>query len=114
MRRGYERLVNLLYGGGRREPLTLTIMRHTWIVNVDLYVPFRGELSTLEAALATERQYVIDQLAKYPLLNACAGVASAEITNGDKPLPLENKRSPYRGQRLYLEVKENVKPARVE
>jgi hypothetical protein len=114
MRKGYERFLNVLYGGGTRTPLTLTIMRHKWTVCIDLYVPYRGDLQTLEAALATERQKVIDQLAKYPLLNGCAGVNSAEIMNGDRPIPLENKRSPYRGQRLYLEVQENAKPARVE
>lgn len=109
---GLPRVCRLLYGGGRREPLTLTLMRHIWQINVDIYVPYRGELSTLEAALATERQTVLDQLAKYPLLNNCAGVTNAEVTNSDKPEPLAPKKTAYRGQRLYLEVKEIVKPAR--
>ena len=114
LKKGYERVCRLLYGGGRREALTITIMRHTWVINVDIYVPYRGDIPTLEAALATERQKIIDQLAKYPLLNACAGVTSAEITNADKPEPLAPKKSPYRGQRLYLQVQEMVKPARTE
>ncbi len=109
---GLPRVCRLLYGGGRREELTLTVMRHIWTINVDIYVPYRGDLSTLEAALATERQTVIDQLANYPRLNNTAGVISAEILNGDKPEPLAPKKTAYRGQRLYLEVREAVKPTR--
>jgi hypothetical protein len=114
LKKGYERVVKLLYGGGVRNPLTLTTMQHTWTVNVDVYVPYRGELSVLESTLATERQTIIDQLAKYPRLNNCTGVVDAEITNGNKPEPLNSKRSPYRGQRLYLLVQEVVYPGRVE
>jgi hypothetical protein len=113
IKNGLPRVCRLLYGGGKREELTLTIMRHTWTINVDIYVPYRGKLDTLEAQLATERQTIIDQLAQYPRLNNCAGVISAEVLNGDKPEPLAPKKSAYRGQRLYLEVKESVKPARV-
>ncbi len=109
---GLPRVCRLLYGGVRREPVTLTLMRHIWTINVDIYVPYRGDLATLEALLATERQKVLDQLANYPLLNNCAGVTTAEITNADKPEPLAPKKTAYRGQRLYLEVKEVVKPAR--
>ncbi len=109
---GLPRVCRLLYGGGRREELTVTLMRHIWTINVDIYVPYRGELSTLEASLATERQTIIDQLAKYPMLNNTAGVTKAEILNGDKPESLAPKKTAYRGQRLYLEVNEVVKPAR--
>jgi len=114
IKRGLPRVCRLLYGGGRREGLTITLMRHIWTVNVDIYVPYRGDLATLEASLATERQTIIDQLAQYPRLNNCAGVTSAEILNGDKPEPLAKKKTAYRGQRLYLEIKETVKSARVE
>ncbi len=111
---GLPRVCRLLYGGGRREQLTIKLVRHIWTINVDIYVPYRGDLATLEASLATERQTIIDQLANYPRLNSCAGVTSAEVLNGDKPEPLAPKKSAYRGQRLYLEIKETVKPARVD
>lgn len=114
LKKGYERVVRLLYGGGSRAPLTLTTLQDTWTINIDLYVPYRGQLLVLEAALATERQTIIDQLAKYPRLNNCSGVTDAEITNGDKPEPLASKKSVYRGQRLYLQVKESISPGRVE
>ncbi len=112
LKKGYERVCRLLYGGGRREQLTIKLMRHIWTVNVDVYVPYRGSIATLEANLATERDKIIEQLAKYPLLNNTAGVTSAEIINGDKPEPLAPKGVPYRGERLYLQVQETVKPAR--
>ena len=111
---GYARVCRLLYGGGRRIPLTIKIMEYVWTINVDIYVPYRGDLPTLESSLATERQTIIDQLAKYPRLNNCIGVIDAEITNGDKPEPLESKKTAYRGQRLYLEAHEYIDPGRLE
>lgn len=114
IKKGYERVCRILYGGERCEQVTLQALKYTWIANIDIFVPYRGVVATLEANLAVERQTVIDQLALYPKLNACAGVVSAEITNSDKPEPLNPKHSAYRGQRLYLQVVEIVTPVRVE
>ncbi len=114
IKKGYSRVCRVLYGGGTREEVSLRCVQHTWTINLDVYVPYRGDIPTLEASLATERQTIIDQLALYPKLNACSGVIDAEITNGDKPEPLNTKRSAYRGQRLYLKVEELVTPSRVE
>lgn len=113
IKKGVEQAVRVWYGGSRREPITLTLMRHIWTVRIDVYVPYRGKIQDMEATLATERQEVIDTLAKYPLLNNLSGVSKAEILNGDTPEPLNTKKNAYRGQRLYLEVHETVKPARV-
>ena len=113
IKKGLERVVKVWYGSSRREPITLTIMRHIWTVRIDVFVPYRGRIQDMETSLATERQKVIDTMAKYPLLDNLAGVSKAEILNGDAPEPLNTKKTAYRGQRLYLEVHENVKPARV-
>lgn len=113
IKKGFERVVRAWYGSTRREPLTLTLMRHIWTVRVDVFVPYRGKVQDMESTLANERQKVIDTLAKYPRLDNLAGVTKAEILNGDAPEPLNTKKTAYRGQRLYLEVHETVKPARV-
>lgn len=111
---GLARVCRVLYGGYRKAPITLQVEKFTWTINLDVYVAYRGSKTTLEAALATERQKVIDKLGLYPLLDSATGVVRAEITNGDKPEPLGQKNAAYRGQRLYLEVDEYVTPAREE
>lgn len=112
-KKGLERVVRVIYGGSRREEITIALMRHIWTVNIDLYVPYRGKIQDMEATFATERQKVIDTLAIYPRLDDLEGVTKAELLNGDRPEPLATKKAAYRGQRMYLEVHETVKPARV-
>jgi hypothetical protein len=113
IKKGLERVCTVKYGNVRREAITITMMRHIWIVLVDIFVPYRGRIQDMETSLATERQKVIDTLAIYPHLDDLAGVTKAEILNGDAPEPLNPKKSAYRGQRLYLEVHETTKPVRV-
>ena len=113
-KKGYERVARFLYGGVRPEQLTLTLVKNIWTVNIDLYVPFRGQVAELEGRLATERQKIIDTFNLYPILNGTAGVQWARIINGATPEPLNPKKGSYRGQRLFLEVAEVTKPARVE
>jgi len=113
IKKGYERVCRVWYGSSRREEVTISLMRHIWTVRIDIFVPYRGKIQDMEATLASERQKVIDTLATYPRLNDLTGVTKAEILNGDSPEPLNPKRTSYRGQRLYLEVHEIVKPARV-
>lgn len=113
IKKGLERVVRVMYGGSRREELTITLMRHVWTVRIDLYVPYRGKIQDMEATFATERQKVIDTLAIYPRLNDLTGITKAELLNGDTPEPLATKKTAYRGQRMYLEVHETVKPVRV-
>ena len=90
------------------------MLRHIWTVNVDLYVPYRGDVPELEGRLATERQKVLGTFDEYPLLDGTAGVQWARIINGANPEPLNPKKASYRGQRLFLEVAEVTKPGRVE
>lgn len=112
IKKGAERFVRIMYARVTQRPLTITMIEHTWTVKVDIFVPYRGRIQSMETTLATERQKVIDTLAKYPKLNNLAGVIKAEITNGDAPEPLGSRKTAYRGQRLYLSIRQAVQPVR--
>ena len=112
MKRGFERLVRVMYARVNRRPLTATMMEHDWTVKIDVLIPYRGRIQDMEETLATERQKVIDTLAKYPKLDNMAGIISAEVMNGDAPEPLGSKKTAYRGQRLYLTIRQAVEPPR--
>ena len=113
LKRGFDRLVRVMYGGLGRRALTVTMMEHTWTVRVDVFVPYRGRIQEMEARLATERQKIVDTLAKYPKLNSLTGIISAEVLNAETPEPLGSKKTAYRGQRLYLSIRQAVDPVRV-
>jgi hypothetical protein len=100
IKKGLARVARIWYDSSRREPISVTLMRHIWTLRVDLYVPYRGRIQDMEATMATERQKIIDTFAIYPRLNDLAGVTIAEILNGEAPQPLESKRTSYRGQRM--------------
>jgi hypothetical protein len=112
MKKGWSRLIRVMYDTVSRKDLTLALMEHTWRIKIDIFVPYRGQIQEMDRALATERQKVIDQLAQYPKLNGLAGVFRAEILNGASPEPLGGKKTAYRGQRLYLEVRQATQPTR--
>lgn len=115
MKKGLARTVRLLKGPHTQRPLTITLYLHVWTVNIDLYVPWKGAMATLESDLYTEGQKIIDTLHEYPRLNGSAGVTSAEILNAGQPEALAgDRKGRYRGQRYILEVKETVTPTRAE
>jgi len=115
MKRGLARTVRILKGPHVQVPVTLTSYRHTWTINIDLYVPWKGSMATLESDLYTEGQKLVDTLHKYPRLNASAGVTSAEIVNAGQPEAIAgDRKGRYRGQRYILEVRETATPVRAE
>jgi hypothetical protein len=112
IKKGWDRLVRVMYARVSRRDLTLALMEHTWTIKVDIYVPYRGRIQDMEDSLAIERQKVIDLLARYPTLNNLEGIYRAEVLTGDAPEPLGGKKTAYRGQRLWLEIKQAVQPSR--
>ena len=112
IKRGWPRVVRVLYDRVSRTPITLALVERTWTIKVDIFVPYSRRISDMEDTMATEREKVIDHLAKYPTLNGLSGIFKAEILNGDAPEPLGSKKTAYRGQRLYLEVKQATQPSR--
>lgn len=115
MKKGLARTVRVLKGPHTQNPVTIQLYRHVWTIYIDLYVPWKGKMATLETDLYTEGQKIIDTLHKYPRLNGSAGVTSAELLNAGQPEALAgDRKSRYRGQRYTLEVVEVVEPERLE
>ena len=111
---GLERVCRVSYGNQTREELTIRSELYTWTLNIDVFVPWRGEDNVLQASLNTETQKVIDTLEAWPKLAATSGVLDSNVTSINKAEPLAEKMGSYRGQRLIMEVQEEVTPSRSE
>ena len=112
--KGLARLVVVSYGQHRREELTLQLERRIWTYNVDVLVPWRGELTELDIRVGTETQKVIDTLAKYPRLNGVADVQKAIMTQSVTTDVITERKGGYRGRRHAVDVLEIYDPQRAE
>jgi len=60
-------------------------LRTQWTINIELYIPFGGEMSTVASNIRTVRQAVIDHIDKYPTLNGASGVVLALLQGAGEP-----------------------------
>lgn len=111
--KGKSVAVNVRYQQHSETELTLSTVEKTWIINIDVYVPWKGKHEEFASRITTEMQKVVDIVGQYPRLNETTGVIDAKLTVGNLPSPLEAKRGRYRGQRLVLTVREAVTPTRL-
>jgi len=114
MAKGKPRVVVVSYNSHRKEQLTLKLERRIWTYNVDVMIPWRGDLTELNTRVGTETQKVIDTLAKYPKLNGVAGIQRTAVTMANTPDLIQEKKGGYRGKRHFLDVLEIVDPGRLE
>ena len=112
--KGLARVVVVSYDSVSTEQITIKMERRTWVYNVDVLVPWRGELAELDTRVGVETQKVIDTLAAYPRLNATANVQRADFSNSARPDLIMEKKGVYRGRRHTLNVLEIVDPGRAE
>ena len=112
--KGLARLVIVSYNQHRTEQLTLSMERWIWTYNIDVMVPWRGELTELDTRVGTETQKVVDTLAKYPKLGAVAGIQRTDLTLSNTPDLIQESKGGYRGRRHFLEIIEIVNPGRLE
>lgn len=110
--KGLERIVRVMYAKVQMQELTIRMVEHIWTLKIDIFVPYRGRIQDMEASLAEERQKVIETLDKYPRLDGLSGIIKAVIRNGDTPEPLMERRTGYRGQRLWFDIHQSITPAR--
>jgi len=112
--KGLSRFCLVSYNSDKTEELSVKQEKRTWFLNVDVFVPWRGDLATLEGSIMTEFQKVKDELALYPRLDHCAGVLKASLTQGMFPDVITRAKGAWRGKRSILEVQEWVDPGRLE
>lgn len=60
-------------------------IRTLWVINIELYIRFRTDVTTIADDIRTDRQEIIDQVDKWSKLDATAGVVNAFITSVDEP-----------------------------
>lgn len=114
MAKGKARVVVVSYAQHKREAITLQMERRTWSYNVDVLVPWRGDLTELDKRVGTETQKLIDILAKYPRLNGTANVQRTDMLLSVRPDLITEKKGGYKGRRHSLEILEIYDPVRVE
>jgi len=81
-------------------------MRTVWGINIELAIPFRGDVSTVATAVRTDRQALIDHVDKYPTLNSAAGVLTALIIGADEPGEWEGVGGGFWIQRMIMHAEE--------
>src|SRR3989304_8643791 len=76
-----------------------------WIVDIEHYIGFRGEISLVADDIRTKRQDLLDHLDKYPTLRGAAGVINAFIREGREPevIPGDPQRWWREVMRMYIE-----------
>jgi hypothetical protein len=114
MAKGLARVVVVSYDSVTSEQITIQMERRTWVYNVDVMVPWRGDLVELDTRVAVETQKVIDTLAAYPRLSATANVQRADLSAAARPDLIMERKGVYRGRRHTLNVLEIVNPGRTE
>lgn len=112
--KGLARFCLVSYNSDRTQELTIKVELRIWLLNIDVFVPWRGDLAELEQRVDAEVQKVKDMLAKYPRLDAASGVTKAILATGNPKDVLQVAKGSYRGKRSILEVQEAVDPARSE
>lgn len=112
--KGLARLAIVTYNNMTRESITLQSERRIWTYNIDVLVPWRGELYEMDQRVGTEAQKVIDTLAEYPRLNGTSGVQRTDMTLANTPDVITERKGGYRGRRHSLVVREIYTPARAE
>lgn len=79
-----------------------------WVVNVDLFVAFPGEITTAYSNIIADQQTLLDHFDTYPTLNGLAGVIHAFITGSQDAEVLKGESRNWWTQRFQLQVSERV------
>ncbi len=83
-------------------------IRTLWMINLNLFVSFQGEISTVAEAIRVDRQELIDQIDKYPTLNGTAGVVIAFVEGGGEPDHWVGENRSWWRQVLSISVEERA------
>lgn len=75
-----------------------------WVIEIELLLQFKTEISEIAQRIRTERQTVMDHLDKYPTLDGVSGIISAFVVNGQPPQILITETRRWWRQTLVMEV----------
>lgn len=82
--------------------------RMTWVVELEVFIKYNLDLTTIKSSIRTVRDGIITHLNKYPTLNATANVVLAELTGAEAPELAGYGERRFWTQKLYLTAKEEV------
>lgn len=111
---GLPRAVVARYAGLTRRDLTFRLVRDEWLVNLDVYTRYNGELRLLADDMDSDRQELIDAIAKWPALNGSTGVFRAQVRPLAPPEIPSAEFPHYALQRVVVSVVEDYDPGRLE
>ena len=112
--KGLARLIVITFESTSKVGLSIQNELHTWITNVDIFVPWRGEAYELEQRITTESQKLQDEFGKYPRLDGVSGVINSSMSAGARPDIMSIKKTTYKGKRYTVTTREAVNPGRLE
>ncbi len=112
---GQLRYIVVGFGGYTREELTFQSVAHNWVVTLDVYSRYTGQLSTTNINAHTDVQAIVDTLEAWPKLSDTTGVNNFEIA-GISPIEPQDpdNHAGYVKQVVSLAVQEVVCPTRSE
>lgn len=111
---GQAKVMILQPGAFRRTNLAPGIQETEWTVNIELYIPFQDEISTVASSIRTERQAIIDKIDANPTLSRTVGVLLGAIEAGDEPEIWAVGSRRWWRQMLRVTIKESTTTASAE
>jgi len=106
LKAGITKAIVLQPGPFTREHQAFQYMRTQWTINIELYIPFGGEMSTVASNIRSVRQEVIDHLDKYPTLDGTAGIVLSLLQGAGEPEVWNDGRKYLFRQVMSLMVEE--------
>jgi len=103
---GKDKAAVLQPGPFTRTSLAPGITNTAWVILVELYIAFKGEISTIASDIRTERQAIIDKVDQYPTLDRASGIVLGVVEAGDEPELWAVGSRQYWRQILRVTVKE--------
>lgn len=82
---GLDKALVMQPGPFTRENLSPGRVNNSWTINLELFIAFTGEVSTIATDIRTHRQNVIDKIDTFPTLNRAAGIMLGAVESGDEP-----------------------------
>ncbi len=107
--KGRTKAVVLQPGPFRREVSSAPRrMAWTWTVNMELFVPFREELSVVSKDLRIFRQELMDAIDPWPHLDDTLGVIDTLVESGSEPDLWQGENRRWWVQRMRVVIKERT------